>query len=179
MTEWNIKLKSSFCPYKNSSGECNHPRQKVISGKCRRNICPIRIRKTNKRPTIKELKKMAIEEFKKRNNLKKYDIIEVEGEKHLGRIKYFYYNEDRDEPCASLKFEDEIGSWVLGRKSYIYQEDLDKGIARKVLVDHCVHFFEESEPTGKYKDVLTLGGIDNREVYKYKCKFCGKEVLYP
>jgi len=126
--------------------------------------------------TIKELKQKAIEEFKKKNKLEKYDIMEIEGEKHLGRIKYFYYNEDRDEPYASIQFEDEVGCWILGRKSSIYQEDLDKGIAKKLQpdeVNHCVHFFTDGEPTQRSKTVLTLAGFDESEVYRYKCKFCG------
>ncbi len=125
--------------------------------------------------TIKELKQKAINKFMKKYNLKKYSIVQIK--KHpLGRIEYFGYNEEFDEPYAAVKFKDDLGGIVLGRRYIIYPDDFKNGIVNVLKeedVDYCVHFFEYGEPTGKFKKVLTLGGWSEKEVYRYKCRYCG------
>jgi len=131
--------------------------------------------------TIAELKQRMIKEFKKETGLDEFTPVEVKHKDRVlkGRIKYFKVDEDTDEVKARVVYSDEIDGYELGRPWFITKTMLNDGTVRIIdedSIDECIHYWERKEFTGRYKKVLTLGGWDEREVYVYRCKFCGKEI---
>jgi len=129
--------------------------------------------------TIKELKEKLIEEFKKETRLKRYTPIEVlYKDKWLrGRVDFFTVNEERDEVEAHIRYSDEVSGTYLFRPRCITKQMLREDKVRildEKKIKFCIHYWEFENYTGKYKKVFTLGGIIEKEICIYKCKYCGK-----
>ncbi|RLG16702.1 hypothetical protein DRN69_00010 [Candidatus Pacearchaeota archaeon] len=133
--------------------------------------------------SVRELKERAIKEFKERFKLEKLQAVKTiqDGEECYGRIDYFSYDENKDEPFAYVQYEFEYGFRELGIKHRFYAEDFEKKKIEKVNekeLGRCIHYYEFERYTGDTRKALTLGGVVEEETKLYRCRFCGDTKIY-
>jgi len=127
---------------------------------------------------LEQMKQIEIERFKEKYDVDKMTAVEIRnnGEIKYARIEYFGVD-DNGEVYVRVAYSDEAGFMILDREHRFYAKDFDSGVIRKIdenSIDECIHYYAFDGYTGRYRKVLTLAGVVEEEVRRYKCKFCGK-----